>query len=66
MESGVKGEIDYSIKIFDKYNNSIIIVLNIRNKIYNLGHLGKLFKYGRSNGNIINVNILIKSVTNVV
>ena len=65
-ESGIKGKINYCVKIFDKYSNPIVIVLNIRNKIRNLNNLRKLPKYGRSNDNIINVNVFIKSVTDII
>ena len=66
MEGGVKGEIDYNIKIFNRYSNFIIIVFDIRNKIRNLNNLRKFLKYGRNNNSIINANIFIKSVTNII
>ena len=65
-EGGVKGEIDYSVEVFDGYNDSIIIVFNIRNKIYNLDNLGKFLEYNRGNSNIVNTNVLVKNITNIV
>ena len=66
MKSGVEGEVDYDIKIFNRDNDSIIIVFNIGNKIRDLGNLGKFLKYNYNDGSIINTNIFIKSIINIV
>ena len=44
VESGVEGQVDCSIEIFNRDSDFIIIVFNIREKVCDLSNLGKFFK----------------------